>query len=797
MRASWFESKEKITLWHNPGYRGADIPDEFTNRSADKDIPLSQLYGFESTDKLNAKEHGDQVLSIAVKMKANMWNGDPIVVTRTTDGYMILDGHHRFAAAKKAGLESLPAIVVDASELEHRNDIPKAKVEEASGYIPTKAQAKDPRFSSALTVDVKPGETQRQAAKLGMKIDKKGSPPLLHATAAKNTSANKSYNLGLVESLQAKYDAVKSSNVNEAFDNPYTYRWDKQLEDHWVAKADTPAGLMLVMAEWGESDSSWTIDFAVGGRMGKSGAGDEFRIFATVVAVLKDWITKVDLSNTKLISFSADKSSDVGASRAKLYARFARQMASQLGWKLDVTSTDDGREQNEHFKMFNPNFSVTEEVEVSLHGDAKKGYVLSKIEVSGDERNAGQGTKAMQDIVDRMDREGAIIALTPDDAFGGNKNRLIKFYKRFGFVPNKGRNKDFRFRETMIRYPKTNESVNEGYKLQLERDADMMVLNITDTETGKRTEVRGKPGYETGNYDANDKLHQLLDRIGKASNISDLINGEVVGINPKHPDGKSAKTATDTAFNEDVNIDNKEGWGAVSNNQEVDYFGMRVKMKPSVFLKLAESRRGVPAVDKVVDHIKNGGAIGAPFLIISYTQGSPAEIIGHEGRSRMIAIQQVFGDIPVEVHLFFNSDTVNRARHLTPDIVADINKTMMSQDDQELSGPFFTESINEKITKRTPMGDVIDDFYQSDAPQFKGKSKAKRRQMAIAAKLAKMDENFADGKVKGKSKPGRVKAAGASCNGSVTDLRARAKKYSGERAKMYHWCANMKSGKKK
>jgi len=58
-------------------------------------------------------------------------------------------------------------------------------------------------------------------------------------------------------------------------------------------------------------------------------------------------------------------------------------------------------------------------------------------------------------------------------------------------------------------------------------------------------------------------------------------------------------------------------------------------------------------------------------------------------------------------------------------------------------------------------------------------------------------ENFADGKVKGKSRPGRVKRAGASCKGSVTDLRARAKKASGEKAKMYHWCANMKSGKSK
>jgi len=58
-------------------------------------------------------------------------------------------------------------------------------------------------------------------------------------------------------------------------------------------------------------------------------------------------------------------------------------------------------------------------------------------------------------------------------------------------------------------------------------------------------------------------------------------------------------------------------------------------------------------------------------------------------------------------------------------------------------------------------------------------------------------ENFADGKKKGKSRPGRVKRAGASCNGSVTSLRKRAKNASGEKAKMYHWCANMKSGRKK
>jgi len=64
-------------------------------------------------------------------------------------------------------------------------------------------------------------------------------------------------------------------------------------------------------------------------------------------------------------------------------------------------------------------------------------------------------------------------------------------------------------------------------------------------------------------------------------------------------------------------------------------------------------------------------------------------------------------------------------------------------------------------------------------------------------KNEEIEENFADGKKKGKSRPGRVKKAGASCKGSVTDLRARAKKYGGEKGKMYHWCANMKSGRNK
>ena len=44
------------------------------------------------------------------------------------------------------------------------------------------------------------------------------------------------------------------------------------------------------------------------------------------------------------------------------------------------------------------------------------------------------------------------------------------------------------------------------------------------------------------------------------------------------------------------------------------------------------------------------------------------------------------------------------------------------------------------LTKKSDAGDYVDDFKKSKAPQFKGKSKKKRDQMAIAAYLAKKDE---------------------------------------------------------
>jgi hypothetical protein len=55
----------------------------------------------------------------------------------------------------------------------------------------------------------------------------------------------------------------------------------------------------------------------------------------------------------------------------------------------------------------------------------------------------------------------------------------------------------------------------------------------------------------------------------------------------------------------------------------------------------------------------------------------------------------------------------------------------------------FKQMFGEVLPDNADQGDYIDDFEKSDAPQFKGKSKEKRKDMAIAAYLSK-NESFLD-----------------------------------------------------
>jgi hypothetical protein len=75
--------------------------------------------------------------------------------------------------------------------------------EGASGYIPTKKQARDPRFSTALTVDIKPGQLGKEANKLNLKTNKQGVPQVANPN-------------GIVQRMKEQLEAFKQGIILES-----------------------------------------------------------------------------------------------------------------------------------------------------------------------------------------------------------------------------------------------------------------------------------------------------------------------------------------------------------------------------------------------------------------------------------------------------------------------------------------------------------------------------------------------------------------------------------------------------
>lgn len=76
------------------------------------------------------------------------------------------------------------------------------------------------------------------------------------------------------------------------------------------------------------------------------------------------------------------------------------------------------------------------------------------IKIEPSEQGKGLGTAFMEDLCKYADWSDLQIRLSPSDAHGASSiSRLVNFYKRFGFVENKGKNKNLSFSETMYRNP--------------------------------------------------------------------------------------------------------------------------------------------------------------------------------------------------------------------------------------------------------------------------------------------------------------------------------------------------------
>ena len=136
------------------------------------------------------------------------------------------------------------------------------------------------------------------------------------------------------------------------------------------------------------------------------------------------------------------------------------------------------------------------------------------------------------------------------------------------------------------------------------------------------------------------------------------------------------------------------GWGNTPQGTDVDYFGTKVIMRPSMFLKLAAPLTSAGENPKVVQHMEKGGKIAYPFLDIKepaeweagdFTED--ARVKTHEGRNRMKKWIEMKGDEPIQVNLFFRG--ANRSRYITKEMIARLNQGMIGETGNYVAGPLF------------------------------------------------------------------------------------------------------------
>ena len=110
--------KEEIKVALYPGKKGVDI------NSTDKDIKnapkvrihINKLLRNEPAVKMKAPESVENIKNLAAMYRKGK-EVDPILVRKKGSKFQILDGHHRFTAAKLVGLKDIKAIVIPDEDI--------------------------------------------------------------------------------------------------------------------------------------------------------------------------------------------------------------------------------------------------------------------------------------------------------------------------------------------------------------------------------------------------------------------------------------------------------------------------------------------------------------------------------------------------------------------------------------------------------------------------------------------------------------------------------------------------------
>ena len=112
-----------------------------------------------------------------------------------------------------------------------------------------------------------------------------------------------------------------------------------------------------------------------------------------------------------------------------------------------------------------------------------------------------------------------------------------------------------------------------------------------------------------------------------------------------------------------VTFDPRNGLGAVHDAANADYRGFTAYMPPKRFLQINPPRDiAAQPIDHILEAIDAGRPLGPPIVYVDRTPDKDWQVVGHEGRGRMTALQQRHPDalFPVAVHPL----GVLRASHL-------------------------------------------------------------------------------------------------------------------------------------
>jgi hypothetical protein len=134
------------------------------------------------------------------------------------------------------------------------------------------------------------------------------------------------------------------------------------------------------------------------------------------------------------------------------------------------------------------------------------------------------------------------------------------------------------------------------------------------------------------------------------------------------------------------------GIGGTSYAHDIKYFGFVVSMRPSQYLKLAVPMDHDRTNPHVQQTLAQGGAVAPAFLIVDFAGDQPHPVVvGHEGRNRLRAIKQMYGDIPVPVHIVPYRE---RARHMTTDKIEGFKAAALSEKYHMYTSNNFIELIS-------------------------------------------------------------------------------------------------------